>query len=401
MARPLPWWLRGPAISVAAVVLFAALSELALATLDLVPKRSSPIVIWNPEFDADIKNPRGTFRFHPGWMWEPRPGAIVQGDAINDEAYRGPEYPVARTGKFRVATLGDSSTFGFNLPEKAGWPRRLEGMLRESGVDAEVLNFGVVGFTSIQGLELYRGKVRDYRPDVVVAAFGCCNDQFPQESGLTDIAKLQVIRPWSFRARMFLERYQTFRFLDKVVDRIANGNAKKPAPKPPDPAEAGVACDRVRVPIADFEMALTEIDRMQREDGHHLVVVCPPRMTNVESEWPCTKRYTEAIHLIAPKLGAPLAEVYDPFRESEMADRKALREVLEKRHADGQGDAPPKDDLALSLKRMHLFLDSFHPNADGHVVYAQLVLRAMRAGGLLTGVPMAPNPAPTERRPLR
>ena len=50
-----------------------------------------------------------------------------------------------------ILALGTSLTAGFNLPQEAGFPARLEAALRDKGIAAKVLNGGVSGDTSAGG----------------------------------------------------------------------------------------------------------------------------------------------------------------------------------------------------------------------------------------------------------
>jgi lysophospholipase L1-like esterase len=235
----------------------------------------------------------------------------------------------------------------------------------------EVLNFGCVGYTVLQGLELYRGRVRAYGPDVVLSAFGACNEQFDRESGLDDVHKMQITRTVPFQARMVLERYATFRFLDKFVDKLLPD-----PPRPPDPPSSGPDDFRsVRVTPAEFEDALAELDRLQREDGRRLAMICPPRMEVAERQYPKVREYERTIHRVADRLSAPLAEVRDPFREREDEDRAAL----------GTTEYP---------RRARLFLegDPYHPNAEGHQLYARIVQSTLETAGLLKEARSHPDP---------
>ena len=65
------------------------------------------------------------------------------------------------SGRVRIVTLGDSSTYGVNT--RHPWPTRLQAALdrRATGGRFEVLNLGVPGYTSFQGrrvLETRRGE---------------------------------------------------------------------------------------------------------------------------------------------------------------------------------------------------------------------------------------------------
>lgn len=97
----------------------------------------------------------------------------------NEHGFRTPSFSEKKAPRvFRVACLGDSSTFGFNVEDADAYPavlaRRLEAL--QPG-RFEVLNLGVPGYSSRQGLELIRQKVLRYDPDLVTVGFGT-NDRF-------------------------------------------------------------------------------------------------------------------------------------------------------------------------------------------------------------------------------
>lgn len=79
---------------------------------------------------------------------------------VSGLGFRGPE-PVAP----RVACLGDSTTFGWGVSDAQAWPSVLG---EELGV--EVLNAGVPGYSSYQGLATL-DRVLALKPDVVVLAY--------------------------------------------------------------------------------------------------------------------------------------------------------------------------------------------------------------------------------------
>src|SRR5262249_17480350 len=64
--------------------------------------------------------------------------------------------------------------FGMNVDQDRSYPSRLAAHLRDArpGLNAEVVNYGVLGYTSFQGLQLARGRVFDLHPDIVVIGFG-------------------------------------------------------------------------------------------------------------------------------------------------------------------------------------------------------------------------------------
>lgn len=117
---------------------------------------------------------------HPILGWRNR-ARYVEGEVAIDERHlrrvdaRLPDLP-----RRRVLCMGDSRTFGVWLDlgrfrYDNDYPRYLAARFAAEGrdEDVEVLNAGVVGYSSAQGLRWVRtGLLAHLRPDVVVAAFG-------------------------------------------------------------------------------------------------------------------------------------------------------------------------------------------------------------------------------------
>jgi len=79
-------------------------------------------------------------------------------------------------GTVRIACFGDSLTEGYGLARDEALPVVLERLLREEGVPAQCLNFGISGETFEDGLARV-DRVIDARPDAVILEFGA-NDCF-------------------------------------------------------------------------------------------------------------------------------------------------------------------------------------------------------------------------------
>ena len=113
----------------------------------------------------------------PRLMWSPVPNynkGLIQ---INSDGYRDRLYKQKKPPKvFRIVCLGDSSTFGWDVALSDTYHSRLEQKLnhQRSGSDYkyEVINFGVTGYSSYQGLLQYKYKGEKFQPDVVTAYYG-------------------------------------------------------------------------------------------------------------------------------------------------------------------------------------------------------------------------------------
>jgi lysophospholipase L1-like esterase len=87
----------------------------------------------------------------------------------NSHGLRDHEFSLKRTpGKLRVAMLGDSLTVGWGVPVEATFAKRIERMYAAAGVDAEVINFGVGNYNTVQEVQAFLVNGRRYQPDVIV-----------------------------------------------------------------------------------------------------------------------------------------------------------------------------------------------------------------------------------------
>ncbi|MEJ2202021.1 MAG: arylesterase, partial [Desulfuromonadaceae bacterium] len=72
---------------------------------------------------------------------------------------------------WRIVALGDSLTAGYGLSSKQAFPPQLEKALKARGIMAEVINAGVSGDTTADGLARLEGALAE-QPDLVIVEFG-------------------------------------------------------------------------------------------------------------------------------------------------------------------------------------------------------------------------------------
>ncbi|MBI3400410.1 MAG: hypothetical protein HY048_03225 [Acidobacteria bacterium] len=137
---------------------------------------------------------------------------------LNASGDRGPE--IAKTkapGTIRVACIGDSWTFGMNVDQDKTYPARLAVWLqqRQPATTFDVLNFGVLGYSSFQGLQLLKTRVLDLRPDIVAIGFGM-NDS--EVAGYRDKDMVSAAPPRRFmtrtRAKEIAHGLEVYKLLD-------------------------------------------------------------------------------------------------------------------------------------------------------------------------------------------
>jgi hypothetical protein len=82
------------------------------------------------------------------------------------------DYPLSpQPGTIRIALFGDSFTHGDEVPYQDTWGYQLQELLREQGIDAEVLNFGVPGYGMDQAYLRWQILGQEYAPDIVLFGF--------------------------------------------------------------------------------------------------------------------------------------------------------------------------------------------------------------------------------------
>ena len=77
-------------------------------------------------------------------------------------------------GLVRIATVGDSFTFGWGVDASEAYPNALERLLNEEAetdVVYDVLNFGVAGYSSRDEAVVLARKVRPLEPDLVILGY--------------------------------------------------------------------------------------------------------------------------------------------------------------------------------------------------------------------------------------
>ncbi|HXC28388.1 MAG TPA: arylesterase [Stellaceae bacterium] len=107
----------------------------------------------------------------------------------------------ASAGTPEVLAFGDSLTAGLGLPANEAFPAQLQARLKREGIDATVVNAGVSGDTTTDGLARLDWALAD-KPGYVILALGA-NDM------------LRGIDPKIVRAN-----------LDKMIDKITASGAK-------------------------------------------------------------------------------------------------------------------------------------------------------------------------------
>jgi lysophospholipase L1-like esterase len=181
----------------------------------------------------------------PVLLWRP-----VTHSPFNAQRFKGPMAKIPKPGDmFRVMCYGDSLTDG---PPRGGWPFWLHRLLGDGttapGRRFEVLNAGVAGYSSHQGVLRFLQEVDRYQPDLVLVSFGW-NDA-AEAIGQPD--KTFKVPPWPLvLCQRALVRYRSYLVLMYYTQKW---RAEPPVAAP------GPVSPRVSVP--DY---LANMDRFRTE----------------------------------------------------------------------------------------------------------------------------------------
>ncbi len=340
-------WSAGLAFG--AAFLFGAAS-LAVQTAEAVPSPRRLAFVpnaWDERFFMPVF---GATQFHPDWIWQLRPGVQVLETQVNSLGFLGPAVGRTRGPAARIAVLGDGFTVGLGMHDESTWPRKLETRLRADGRAVDVLNFAVPAFTAVQGLEFFRGRVREWSPDVVVAAFGAYYESHPAHRGIGDRRLLESTRSPGQRAKHLLERNGSLRWLLHWLS---------PPDRVLDPRRGEDGSFLPRVTPTEMEETLVDLVREVRAAGAQPVLVVPPRMPIVDRRWhPGLLRYDDATRSAGLGSGAQVIDVRAGFEEGQPGG-------------------------AAVAVRSAYFADANRLSESGCTRYAEIVAGAIDAAGLL------------------
>jgi lysophospholipase L1-like esterase len=236
------------------------------------------------------------FRDNPTW-------AI----ALNSEGYRSGEVAAKPAGTVRIACIGDSWTFGMNVDQDRTYPSELAADLRRMRPDTntEIVNFGVLGYSSFQGLQLLKSRVLDLHPDIVAIGFGM-NDS--EVAGYRDRDMVGGGPPrLATRVRDIATDFEfykllnyaalTLRFHPKSMGDFMREQAN-------DRGSGKVDYDAIepwtRVSPHDYEANLREMIRLSREHGAAVVLL--------DNELWEDSPYRPILRGIAADAGVPLVD---------------------------------------------------------------------------------------------
>jgi len=208
--------------------LTAPLVGLALTLVGLLTLEGFSRVLLTAEADLTSTHP-DWYQYTPELGWERRPHfkGLVAGELHrHDPARYLREFDaqgffavdteqIGATPHKRILAIGDSNTFGWGVPTRSAYPEVLDDLR----ADADVINLGVSGYTSLQG---YASLVKHFdlvRPDVVIASFSF-NDRrvVPSDAAADSHEKFE--REAQMHRLDFREKIYLYRGLQRLLVKL-------------------------------------------------------------------------------------------------------------------------------------------------------------------------------------
>jgi len=323
---------------------------------------------------------------HPVFRWtltrnavlhEPKAGFLRV--STNGMGLRGSQPPGARRPReVRVLCLGDSVTFGLGVRDDQTWPVQLKRVLLASpeldGRPVHVLNGGVPGWSSVQGMRLLE-RVRWYEPDVIVFWFGYNDVQAALGRPDAETGMLEEVVSTLFHLR-------TVQLAANAVDAIR-----------------GAGDDATRASIEDYAAAVERLKALEAGGGPQVIFVrYPERLDTTIAQLSRVVERAEAVGvewvagpaaLLLPVTPAPDGadlvgrvvrgpkgrelrfEGLDRFRHpvgtvrDDLEDLWAWKRGLAARRALLPGDSPGAEELFGSARPAAVLLDNCHLTPQG------------------------------------
>jgi lysophospholipase L1-like esterase len=204
--------------------------------------------------------------------------------ALNAEGFRSQPFTTDKpAGAMRIACIGDSWTFGMNVNQDATYPSRLEALLKQQrpGADLDIMNFGVLGYSSFQGLALMKRRVLDLHPDVLLIGFGMNDSEVAgyrdkdviQPGGVHWRDRFKAIAEWSEFYGLLKYLALVVRFHPKAMGDYLKADAKADEKKGGDTVNYDDIEPWTRVSPRDFDRNIREMVTLGRSRGARVVLL--------------------------------------------------------------------------------------------------------------------------------
>lgn len=322
-------------------------------------------------------SPQGLWKiltYDPVTFWKGRPFAPLPGsdERLNARGLRGSDFSTRKPLNVeRIVCMGDSGTFGvvhhgdIKFTYDPTYSTEIERLLNDTPRrrKVEVVNAGVIGYSTLQGLRQLKHIIREWEPNVITIRYG-----------VNDHGRLRFEHPPTAEPRnafvravndLLLEQ-RSFQFLIRTRDtmqRTALRRALAEATTPRAPAPASPAQNRV--PLSEFDYNLRRLVTEARALGAQVVLLTAPLAPLVDEILTNQKflegagyasyddlvaahhRYEDAVRTVAADLRVALVDSSRRFAERGAEEFFTRYDLV---HPNGEGHRAIARDLADLLQ---------------------------------------------------
>jgi len=280
------------------------------------------------------------------WFKQTKIGSSERKEKINALGFRDREIPPRKLkDEVRIFCMGDSCTFGLGVYRDETFPARLQNLMSETPPDfpVSVYNAGTPGYTSYQGLALFRKKILPLAPDIVIISYGINDNATHRNISDRDFARLLMETPMKRFQNNVLARSEIYLGLKQLI--LYRRYRAKSDHEEKNP----------RVSLPEFRSNYMELVGLIRDSGGKTLIV------RAALAGRATTPYLEALRNIAKHSGALYFDG---------------KEYFEKAFSLQKTDRP---DLAYN----DLFIDALHPSAPGHRIIAEGLMTTLVLEGII------------------
>lgn len=223
-------------------------------------------------------------------IWRP----IVKQSVFNAQGFRGRELSLVKAaGEYRIFTIGDSNTCG---PLRTlSWPEYLDRLMATEYPGVQVVNAGVWGYSSFQGLRRLEDVLR-FQPDMVLISFGA------NDAHRVVTSDKEYVRRKRFVSRA-LSRIRLVQLGMAVMDVRLLFQPSLAVP---------------RVDLVDYEKILHDMIGLAHEHGMSIVLLTRPFVgdSTLPMSWKYfAPHYNELTLRVAKEREVQAIDVYSAFRK--------------------------------------------------------------------------------------
>lgn len=227
------------------------------------------------------------FVYDPYLIWRPRNGF----SPFNSKGYRGDEIETSKPkGTIRILALGDSNTLGWLGKGDHNWPKYLQETLRKHSNRFVVINAGVYGYSSFQGLRRLE-EALSLQPDIVLVSFGW-NDSVKVTMSDVDFARKKIR---SLKLDRILLKLRIGQLLLAFSDSIFYRGEHHLVP---------------RVSLAEYESNLSKMIQLAKNNNIEIILMTRPNQEDVPTPTP----YDSVAIRVAKQTAVPLVDAYALFK---------------------------------------------------------------------------------------